>query len=357
MASEGDTLEAHTPEAEYRPLIGITMGDPAGIGAELMVRALADPVLRNRGRFIVYALDECLTYAGDQAEITPFWYRQPHDLVGRVERGVVVADFDEYAVLPMPVRQPTRQCGEVSMRFLEEAISRAKAGHLDALITGPVSPESWQMAGFRFQSNTDKLADAFAARITRRMLIGGGLRVVLASDREALFSLWQKFGIGTVFQPIDLLNESLRKDFGIAEPRIVVCSLNPHPVGLGHFGDEENRVMEPALLMAREAGIRVDGPLPAALVFSRRNGKPLDGVVAMYYDQGAVAVHMTAPEATVVATLGLPLIHLEPDVGPSFEKAGRERVNKASLEAAVELAIEMVHHRMAVESPTIEIKV
>jgi 4-hydroxythreonine-4-phosphate dehydrogenase len=336
-------------DRSYRPLIGIAMGDPGGIGAELIVRALADPDLRHEGRFIIYGLEEVVTYAADRAEILPFWFRRPHESIDRVESGVVVADFDEFTIFPTPIHQPTRQGGEASMRFLEEAIGRAKSGPLDVLITGPVSIESWKLAGIKFRTLSDKLADAFGTRRIRRMLVGGPLKVVLASDHEPLFSLWQKFGIGTVFQPLDLLNECLRTCFGISNPRIAVCSLNPQVHSDRHFGDEEPRVIEPAILMAREAGIRVEGPLPAADVFACRNGRLCDGVVAMYYDQGAVAVRMVAPDATVAATLGLPTIHLQPEVGPSFDKAGREPISEGPMRATLLLALEMARNRMMAE--------
>jgi 4-hydroxythreonine-4-phosphate dehydrogenase len=182
------------------------------------------------------------------------------------------------------------------------------------------------------------------------MLIGGPLKVALASDREPLFALWHRFAIGIVFHPIDRLNEALRECFGIEDPRIGVCSLNPPDVEEGRFGDEERRVIDPAIVMAREAGIRAEGPLSAAELFAQRNGHGYDGIVALYHDQGAVAVRMMAPEGAVMATLGLPTIHLMPQTGPSFEYVGRDRVSVEPMKGAIRLACEMARHRASVRA-------
>jgi len=342
MTVRPDISSVWGPAPQRRPMVGIAMGDPAGIGAELIVRALDDADLRQQGRFIIYGLHEAISYAADRAEVSPFWFRRPHEAVGRVETGVVVADFDEYALFPTPLRHPTRQGGEASLRFLGEAVARCRDGMLDALVTAPISLESWRHAGVRFRSTAAMLADAFRVRGITQMLIGGPLRVALASDQEPLFALWHRFAIGVVFHPIDRLNEALRVWFGIDNPRIGVCSLNPPGATDGRFGDEERRIIEPAIVMAREAGVRVEGPLPASEIFGHHNGCDYDGVVALYYDQGAVAVRMMAPHGGVLATLGLPVIHLAPDVGPSFDRVGQDRISAEPMKHAIYLACQTV---------------
>src|SRR5215468_9101217 len=121
--------------ASDRPTIGITMGDPAGIGPEVIAKALADGNLRRRARFIIYGLNELIAYAADLAEIPSYWFRLPHEDVNRIESGVVVADFDEYAVIAPNIRRPTAEGGHASMRFCEEAIADLKGGKLSALVT------------------------------------------------------------------------------------------------------------------------------------------------------------------------------------------------------------------------------
>lgn len=334
-------------ESTRRPIIGIAMGDPSGVGAELIVRALEDVELRRRGRFIVFGLHEAVTYAADRAEIAPYWFRKPHESVHHIQTGVVVADFDEFGVFPGPLRQPSRTGGEASIRFLEEAVARAKSGLLDAIVTAPVSMRSWQHARVRHKTLPAYLADAFHLKRYTQALLGGPLRVALASDQEPLFGLWHRFAIGLIFHPIDRLHTALAECFNIERPRIGVCSLNPPGVHTGRFGDEEDRVIEPAIVMAREAGMLVEGPLPASELFSQ-GGNGFDGVVALYYDQGAVAVRLMAPRSALSATLGLPVVHVAPLTGPSFELAGFDRADARPMSHAISTAIEMVENRRCV---------
>jgi 4-phospho-D-threonate 3-dehydrogenase / 4-phospho-D-erythronate 3-dehydrogenase len=345
MADERDISQDTDAPERWRPIVGIAMGDPAGVGAELIVRALGDPELRQQGRFIIYGLHEALSYAADRYEISPFWFRRPHEAVGPVVSGVVVADFDEYALFPSPVHHPTGQGGEASVRFIDEAVRRATTSGLDALVTAPISLESWKHAGIRLKSLAALLADRFHVRRATQMLIGGPLRVALASSHEPFFALWHRFAIGVVFHPIDHLDGALREWYGIEHPRIGVCSLNPPDADHARFGDEEGRIITPAITMAREAGINVEGPLPASDVFARRNGRPYDGIVALHYDQGAVPVRMAAPDGVVTATLGLPAIHLAPQVGPSFDLVGQDRVDVEPMKRAIRLACEMGRNR------------
>src|SRR5262249_35414018 len=163
---------------------------------------------------------------------------------------VVVADFDEYAVIAPNIRRPTAEGGHASMRFCEEAIADLKSGKLSALVTGPISKTSWRMAGYSFPGHTELLAKRFNSRRVTMMFVGGGLRIALPSVHEPLFELRNSFTIGRVHQPIDLLDRALREWFGIAAPHIGVAGLNPHAGEGGQFGDEEQRVIEPAVNMA-----------------------------------------------------------------------------------------------------------
>lgn len=324
-----------------RPLIGITMGDPGGIGAEVIVKALADPDLRRRGRFLIYGLAESLSYAADLAEVNPFWFRMPHEAVGRIESGVIVADFDEFTVFTPAVRYPTSDGGIASMRFLDNAIQAARRNQIDALVTAPICKASWRLAGYKFPGHTERLADAFNTPRVTMMFVGGKLRIALASIHEPLFELRNSFTIGRVFQPIDLMDAALRNWFGIDRPRIAVCGLNPHAGEDGMFGDEESRIIEPAMVMAREAGANVEGPYPADTIFWRAMQGQFDGVVAMYHDQGLIPIKLLAFDEAVQMTLGLPIIRVSVDHGTAFDIAGQNRASAASMKAAIRLACEL----------------
>jgi 4-hydroxythreonine-4-phosphate dehydrogenase len=355
--------EEHTPEEvdansggnRQKPVIAITMGDPAGIGAEVIVKALADPEVRQQGRFIVYGLHELISYAADLAEINPFWWRQPHETVRRIESGVLVADFDEFEIMGTAVARSSEQGGQASMRFLEEATSAVKRRVAHALVTGPISKTSWKIAGYgRWPGHTEWLCKQFGAKRVTMMFEAGQLRVALASTHLGLFELRNRFTIGLVFQPIDLLDRALREWFGIEHPRIAVCSLNPHAGEDGRFGDEETRIIEPAITMAREAGCQVDGPLPSDTLFHSALDGKYDGIVAMYHDQGLIPVKLLAFDKAVNVTLGLPIIRTSPDHGTAFDIVGRNQADPGSMKAAITLACRLARQKMAAAatSPT-----
>jgi 4-hydroxy-L-threonine phosphate dehydrogenase PdxA len=402
-----------------KPLIGITMGDPCGIGAEVIVKALADPDLRSLGRFIIYGFDDALHAAAEDAGIRPYWHTIAHNDDRRIESGVMVVDFEPDTAGFWVNSRPTAEGGRASLAFVDEAVQAAAARQIDAVVTGPINKTSWKLAGCRFPGHTDKLADDLKAKrctmafvadtsgsgpesatsgpgakvglgakgssgatagqgadgglpasaehsgafsgsgATGRMSAsaersgtngsssGNVLRVALASAHLGLFQLRNQFTIGRVFQPIDVLNEALRQWFGIERPRIAVLGLNPHAGEDGLLGDEEQRVIEPAIQMARNQGVIVEGPFPADTFFIRENRIRYDGVVAMYHDQGLIPVKMLAFDRAVNVTLGLPIIRTSPDHGTAFDIAGTSQANPGSMKEAIRLACRLAANARA----------
>jgi len=322
------------------------MGDPAGIGAEVIIKALADHSLRDRARFVVYGIHEQIVYAADGAELMPFWSRRPHEAaLEALGDEPVVADFDEFAIDGRPRRQPSAEGGQASMRFLEEAMEHARDGRIDALVTAPINKTAWQLAGYEYEGHTELLGRFFRTRRVAMMFVGGPLRVALASVHEPLFELRNRFTIGLVFQPIDLLHEALRDWFGMASPLIAVAAINPHAGENGRFGDEEQRVIGPAIEMARNAGIRADGPYPADTLFWRAARGDFDGVVAMYHDQALIPVKLLAFDRAVNVTLGLPIVRTSVDHGTAYDIAGKNLADPGSLKEAIALAIQLARRR------------
>ncbi len=326
--------------SDYRPTIAITMGDPAGIGPEVIVKALAEPSLRHRARYIIYGMNELLSYAADLAEYDVFWWRDqcngrlrgyPHD--------VVVVDYDQFSMLGSAIRHPSKMGGEASMRFCLDAIEAASKKLVDAVVTAPISKESWKLAGYHYPGHTELFAQRTNCRRYAMMFAGGPIKVALATVHVPLMGLWGRLNIGAVFQPIELLHQALVEWFDMPKPRIAVAGVNPHASENGQFGDEEERIIEPAILMARDQGIDVSGPYPADTVFlSARDGK-FDAVVAMYHDQGLIPVKLLAFDRAVNITLGLPIIRTSPDHGTAFDIVGRNKAHPGSMRAAIEMAI------------------
>ena len=341
-------LYAYRTMMDYRPTIAITMGDPAGIGAEVIVKALADPVLRHRARYIIYGLNEMLHYAADLAEFDVFWWRDQYN--GRLRaypHDVVVVDYDQYTMLGSAIRAPSKMGGEASMRFCVDAIDAANKKLVDAVVTAPIAKESWKLAGYHFPGHTELFAQRTGSRRYAMMFAGGPLKVVLATVHIPLMGLWGRLNIGAVFQPIELVHQAMTEWFETPKPRIAVCGVNPHASENGQFGDEEERIITPAITMAREQGIDATGPYPPDTIFlAARDGK-FDAVVAMYHDQGLIPVKLLAFDQAVNVTIGLPIIRTSPDHGTAFDIVGRNRAHPGSMRAAIELAIDLAVKRHA----------
>ncbi len=347
----------------YLPTIGISMGDPAGIGPEVIVKALADPAIRRLGRFVIFGLNELLSYAADIAEMEVYWWRDQHERLRAYDHDVVVLDYDEFSCMGIDVKKPSKQGGIASMQFVQDAVTAAMNGRIDALVTAPICKESWKMAGFgRWPGHTEMLAEKTRARRYAMMfaahppppeiagasasLVGPhkGLRVVLCTIHEPLFEIRHSFKIGTVYDPIDLAHEALKDWFGIANPRIAVCGLNPHAGENGQFGDEEERIIVPAMNMARSHGMDVRGPFPADTVFVKAAQGQYDLVVAMYHDQGLIPVKLLDFSHSVNLTLGLPIVRTSVDHGTAFDIVGKNRADPGSMKAAIRMACQIATH-------------
>jgi 4-hydroxythreonine-4-phosphate dehydrogenase len=325
------------------------MGDAAGIGPEVVVKALADPEVRRAAKFIVFGMNEQLCYAADRAEIEPFWGRHQHEKISReYPYKVVVADYDEYSVPPW-IKGPSRAAGEASIKFCLDAIEAAKDGIIDAIVTAPISKESWKLADSNWTGHTEMFAQKYKTPRKAMMFVSGPLKVALATIHEALFEVRHKFKIGCVFEPIDLLNDALKEFFGLENPRIAVAALNPHAGENGQFGDEEQRIIAPAILLAQEQGINCVGPIPADAVFLKAVKGEFDAVVAMYHDQAMIPVKLLDFEHAVNITIGLPVVRTSPAHGTAFDIVGRNQANPSSMKSALMTAINMAKTRRGVQ--------
>ncbi|MHC4458992.1 MAG: 4-hydroxythreonine-4-phosphate dehydrogenase PdxA [Planctomycetota bacterium] len=330
-----------------QPVIGITMGDASGIGPEVIVKALAEPEVRRAAKFIIFGMNEQLCYAADRAEIEPFWGRHQHEKISRdYPYKVVVADYDDYSV-PSWIKGPSRVAGEASIKFCLDAIDAAKAGIIDAVVTAPISKSSWKLAGAKWPGHTEMLAERCKSKRKVMMFVAGPIKMALATIHEALFEVRHKFTIGCVFEPIDLLNTALKEYFHVPNPRIGICALNPHAGEAGQFGDEEQRIISPAILLAQEQGINCLGPYPADTLFLRAAQGEFDGVVAMYHDQGMIPVKLLAFQEAVNVTLGIPIIRTSPAHGTAFDIVGQNLASPASMKSAITTAVHMAETKKA----------
>ncbi len=342
-------LAARKPYAAgmERPLVGISMGEPLGIGPEVVVKALSEASLRARARFVVYGDNELMLAAADAAGLPANWFRTSTEHAR--DEAAVLGDFTviDYAIHGTlgGVREPSRAGGLASKVFVEDAIADAlrpqgDSRRIDALVTAPISKESWALAGFRWPGHTELLAARTKAKVQAMAFVSPRLKVVLATTHIALMEIRNVLTIGRVHDPI-VLGHELCLRLGVRTPRIAVCGLNPHAGENGMFGDEEARLIQPAIDMARAAGIDAHGPFPGDTIFIDAAAGKWDLVVAMYHDQGLIPVKLLGWDKAVNVTLGLPIVRTSPDHGTAFGIAGRNTASEGSMRAAIELAIDL----------------
>jgi 4-hydroxythreonine-4-phosphate dehydrogenase len=234
--------------------------------------------------------------------------------------------------------RPTASGGAAQVAYLEAAIDAARRGEIQAIVTAPISKTQAKLAGFAFPGHTELLAERFGARRHAMMFAGPRLKVVLATIHEPLASVPKILTTEKIVDAIDLLRESLIRDFGIASPKIGVLGLNPHAGEGGLFGDEEARIIVPAI-----AATNAIGPLVPDAAFRRTD---VDAFVAMYHDQGLIPVKLVDFELAVNVTLGLPIVRTSPDHGVAYDIAGTGRARADSMKAALALARSMGSARL-----------
>ena len=340
-------------------MIGISMGDPLGIGPEVVVKALADPALHREARFIVYGRNEMLTLAADRSGIRPYWYRvaQSSDRAqGQLLPPVTVVDFDDTDFHPPSESRPDLTSGHLSKAFVEEAINDALRSsgderRTDAVVTAPICKESWSLAGFRWPGHTELLAHRTRTKRQAMAFVSPKLKVVLATAHLPLMDVKNVLTIGRVHESIEF-GHQLCQTLGITRPRIAVCGLNPHAGENGLLGDEDQRGVAPGIDVAVQQGIQATGPHPADTVFIGAAAGEHDVVIAMYHDQGLIPVKLLGWEEAVNVTLGLPIVRTSPDHGTAFDIAGRNAANPGSMRAAIDLALKMARVRRTSSTPT-----
>ena len=338
-------------EAAPLPLIAVTMGDPAGIGPEVVLKAVAEPRVRQACRVVVVGDEALLRAAADRLGLAADWQR-----LDSIEDLDPEADLSCLHVGDCPpevlfAARPTKAGGAAALDYISTAVKAALAGRLDAVATAPINKQSIAMAGSRFAGHTDMLAALTGAERAVMMLVGGPLRVALVTHHIPLSQVPMAIAPEEIVATARVVANGLRRFFGIAEPRVAVCGLNPHASDGSRFGDEELRLIEPAIVELRHGGLAVKGPLPPDTCFVRAARDEFDAVIAMYHDQGLIPLKLLAFESAVNVTLGLPIIRTSVDHGTAYDIAGRGVANPTSMVEAIVLAARMATAHRTTKNP------
>jgi 4-hydroxythreonine-4-phosphate dehydrogenase len=328
------------------PVIGITLGDGAGIGPEIVLKALSNPEIYRCCNPLVVGNLSLLSYTqknlglslkletvNDRLAQTTF---QP----GRI----AIWDFPQLDPAGIKPGLPNKLTGEASIRYIKTAVELIHQGQLDAITTLPISKFAIAQAGYNYPGHTELLAELTQAIDYAMMLTGDKLRVVLVTTHCALNQVAKKINKAEILRVICLAYRCL-PHWGVPTPRIAVAALNPHAGEEGLLGNEEQEHIRPAVEEAESLGINVRGPLPADSLFYRVIQGEFDVVIAMYHDQGLIPLKMIAFKQVVNVTLGLPLIRTSVGHGCAWDIAGKGIAAPDSLIAAVELASRAVGFR------------
>jgi 4-hydroxythreonine-4-phosphate dehydrogenase len=333
-------------QQEERPLLAITMGDPAGIGPEIIVKALAGRELYDISTPVVLG-DHAVISSALQREASKQQIREVEkaaEAKGNPEHIelVVVSHLEKEAIVP---GRPTPEGGEAMMHAVVRAVDMARRGEVHAVVTCPISKALMQQAGYAYEGHTQLIADLTGTEDYVMMLAGTQLRVVLVTIHCGLKEVPRLLSTEGVYRTIRITARALVEDFGKRSPVLGVAALNPHAGEKGLFGSEEQTVILPAIERARKEGLQVDGPLPADTLFWKAAEGRYDAVVAMYHDQGLIPLKLLHFSDAVNVTLGLPIVRTSVDHGTAYDIAGTSKADPSSLKAAARTALEIINNR------------
>ncbi len=346
-------MSNHEPDAGRRrssgerPLIAVTMGDPAGIGPEVTVKAAAREEARRCCRLLAVG-DASILIAAQEMTDVPLAIHAIADVADAEFRPSTldVLDLDNVDVAALASGEVSAAAGKASVAYVRKAVALAQEGLVDGIATGPINKGALRAAGTPYIEHTELLAALTGEERVTTMLATPGLRVVHVTRHVPLAEVPALISKERVVETLRITDRGLRQ-MGIREPRLAVAALNPHGGDGGLLGREEIEEIEPAVEEAREEGIDAHGPIPADSVFFQAIEGAFDAVVAMYHDQGHIPIKTHDFARSVTVTLGLPIVRTSVDHGTAFEIAWRGKADETSMVEAIRLAGELVAGRRA----------
>ena len=327
-----------------KPILGLTMGDPAGIGPEICLHALREPAVLKRCVPVLFGDAAVLERVAQKTGITCTKCRtvlvSELSKISRVNQPLIVdcAAIDAAKITPGKI---SAACGWAGYIYIKQAIQSALAGKIDGVVTAPIHKESLNLSGVKFPGHTEIFTALTKAKRSCMMLYSDKLTVSMVTTHIGYHEVPGKLSVGRVLNVIELTAQTMGRILG-CEPRIGVCGLNPHAGEHGLFGNrEEEKCVAPAVKRARKQGIQVEGPLVPDAVFTTNVRKKYDAIVTLYHDQGHIPFKMLAFDTGVNLTLGLPIIRTSVDHGTAFDIAWQGKAGPTSLFSAITVAADL----------------
>ncbi|MFN6218364.1 MAG: 4-hydroxythreonine-4-phosphate dehydrogenase PdxA [Aphanizomenon sp.] len=341
-----------------RPRLVVTLGDPAGIGSEVILKALADPEVTQNCHLVVVGNVTLLA--------------KSHENISKnIDNSLNLVDLTDLSIVDITTAGEiitgvgNTASGAASFAYMEYAISRTLAGEFDGIVTGPITKSAWKSAGYNYPGQTELLAERAGIEcfgmlfVGRSPFTGWTLRALLATTHIPLCQVSATLTPQLLTNKLDLLVKCLENDFGIKNGRIAIAGLNPHSGEMGQLGTEEIDWLIPWLESERQKRphLQLEGPIPPDTMWVKPGmawygnspvKNPADAYLALYHDQGLIPVKLMAFDRAVNTTIGLPFVRTSPDHGTAFDIAGKGIADATSMKAAIQLAVELVKRRYKV---------
>ncbi|HTM08398.1 MAG TPA: 4-hydroxythreonine-4-phosphate dehydrogenase PdxA [Verrucomicrobiae bacterium] len=326
-----------------KPIVAVTMGDPAGVGPEIVLKALADPAIGRACRPIVFGDLDLLQRTRKKLRIglqmAPWAPREAWP------RAIAVRSLSSLSPSEARPGVPSRACGAAVYRYVTEAARAALAGSVDAIATAPLNKKVLHLAGHRYPGHTELFAEIAGAREVRMMLLGRRLKVVLVTVHLPLMRVAEALTARKIKATLELTDRALKHYFSLSRPRLAVAALNPHAGEEEIFGREEKEIILPAVAAAKKRGVRAFGPFPADSLFYLAARGDYDAVICMFHDQGLIPLKLLDFIGGVALTLGLPFVRTSVDHGTAYDIAGRNKADETSMKKAILLAARLARRK------------
>ena len=318
------------------PKIGITMGDPTGIGPEIIVKALSMEEPFQACRPIVFGDREVLSRTIQMQNLSAtLEIIEGIPEQGYLPRKIFLLPLSQLEITSLRFGHPDRACGEAMVKYIQEAVKWVRSGKLDAMTTCPINKQAMNAAGYPFPGHTELLADLTQASSVAMMFLGSRWKIVLVTTHLPLKDVSKWITTNRILSTLRLTDKGMKKYFGIPHPKIAVLGLNPHCGEEGLLGEEEKREILPAIAEAKSLGMEVEGPFPADSFFNISGPYTFDVVISMYHDQGLIPIKMFDFKEAVNFTLGLPFIRTSVDHGTAYDIAGKGLADPNNLIKAI----------------------
>lgn len=326
-------------------LVGITQGDSNGIGYEVIIKALSDPRILEQFTPVIYGSSKIFSfYRKTIPEIEQMDTNAINNAREAHPKRVNIVNCLPDSAYAEP-GQATPESAKAAIACLDRAVEDLKAGEIDVLVTGPINKKAMSGQGFGFPGHTEYIQNAFGVKDVTMLMVSSRIKVGVVTGHIPLKDVAASITEEKILSKLRLINESLQKDFCIDKPRIAVLSLNPHSGDRGLLGDEEGRIIIPAIKKAVDEGILAFGPFSPDGFFGLSHYENFDATLAMYHDQGLAPFKALSFEDGVNFTAGLPVVRTSPDHGTAFEMAGRDEADPLSMRAAIFTAIDIFRKR------------